>query len=577
MKTLAIDYETDWASDYTVKDMGAWAYVRDPRFHAHTVALYGEGLQFVGRPADAPWQRAVDEFPRWVSHHAAFDMEVHGQTHGAYWPVVWDCTADLMAYLQHPRPLAEACRVGLGVTVDKSMRERMKGLREGVADFFVTAGDIYAYALDDAKRCWQLWEKFSPRWPEHERELSRHTRRMAARGIGFDEVAAEKAIQSLGKKLASVEKRIPWVAAGKPPTSRTELLAEVARLGLPAPTTTAEKSEEWQAWLDAHEKDAPWVRALNQWRKLNRTRTVIAAMRLRSEEGRLHAPLRYYGAAVTGRWSGSDGLNLQNLNSRDAEGGVNIRALIKPAEGNVFIVSDLSQIEPRCLAVMCGDDALLAKLREGFGIYEAHARTTMMWEGGPLKSENPSYYALAKARCLGLSYGAGAETFVRVAKIMAGLSLSLEAAAVTVQEFRQTNPRIVEYWDRLGRALKASEKSVWAIKTASGRVLRYFSPADGECEVVKGSGKRVRYWGSKLCENLVQATARDVLASMVLEIEAAGLPVVLHVHDEIVCEVPRAQAEAALETVRRIMSTPPKWMPGLPVECEAHIMEEYGK
>ena len=78
-------------------------------------------------------------------------------------------------------------------------------------------------------------------------------------------------------------------------------------------------------------------------------------------------------------------------------------------------------------------------------------------------------------------------------------------------------------------------------------------------------------------ENLIQATARDVMAGMVLQIEAAGYPVVLHVHDEIVAEVPIDTAPEAMAEIRRIMSTPPEWMPTLPVECEAHLMEVYGK
>lgn len=106
--------------------------------------------------------------------------------------------------------------------------------------------------------------------------------------------------------------------------------------------------------------------------------------------------------------------------------------------------------------------------------------------------------------------------------------------------------------------------------------MRYFSPADGEACPVK-QGKRTKFYGGKLVENFVQGTARDVLASMVLAIEEAGIPVVLTVHDEIVCEVPKEQGQSALETVRRIMSTPPQWMPTLPVECEAKLMEAYGK
>jgi len=570
--TLALDYETDYARDYSVADMGAWAYVRDTRFRAHTVSMWGEGLTYSGPVESAPWEQAA-KFDRWVSHNAAFDREVHERIGGLPMPRAWDCTADLMAYLQHPRSLKDACKIGLGIAVDKSVRKALMG----ACDLFnaPSRAAVEAYALEDARLCYRLWQRFSARWPERERQLSRHTRLMARRGIGFDLEAAKAALVKLGKALKAAEGKIPWVAAGKPPTSRLELLAECERLGLPAPVTTAEKSQEWQDWLDAHEKAVPWVRAINRWRKINRTRAVIEAMVMRVADGRLHAPLRYYGAAVTGRWSGSDGLNLQNLNSRDTEGGVDLRALLKPAPGHVFIVCDLAQIEPRCLAVISGDEGLLAGLRSGLALYEAHARATMMWDGGPLKKEQPKLYALAKARVLGLSYGAGATTFQRVAKVLAGLDLDEVDAKTTVEEFRQTNPHIVQLWSRLDKAFSRAEE-VLAVRTKVGRPLRYFGPNGGQCAVTKG-GRQMRYWGSKLCENLIQATARDVLAGMVLAVERAGIPVVLHVHDEIVCEVSIDTAETALAKVKEIMSTAPEWLPELPVECEAAIMEVYGK
>jgi DNA polymerase len=185
-------------------------------------------------------------------------------------------------------------------------------------------------------------------------------------------------------------------------------------------------------------------------------------------------------------------------------------------------------------------------------------------------------YKLAKARVLGLGYGCGAEKFVLVAKIMAGLDLSPADAQDYVNEFRQTNPRIVELWDRMGRALRQCEQKVWPIHTAAGRVLRYFNPAEGYAKPVK-AGASVKFHGAKLVENLVQATARDVLADMVLRIETAGVPVVMHVHDEVIAEVPADEADAALSIITREMSTPPFWMPALPVACEARIAEVYGK
>jgi len=117
---------------------------------------------------------------------------------------------------------------------------------------------------------------------------------------------------------------------------------------------------------------------------------------------------------------------------------------------------------------------------------------------------------------------------------------------------------------------------VFATQTPAGRPLRYFNPARGQASAVKGKAP-ARFYGGKLVENYIQATARDVLAGMILEIEKAGLPVVLHVHDEIIIEVPEEAAQDALATVRRIMTTPPKWAQDLPLECEAATAGRYGK
>jgi hypothetical protein len=571
--TLAIDFETDWSAGYSVKDLGTWAYVRDPRFRAHTVSAVGDdGFEWVGDPKQAPWAKFL-QYRTWVSHNAWFDSQVYGQViPTGHRPDAWHCTADLMGYLQYPRALKDAVGWAFGHVLDKSMRERMKG-----GDLFAPPQvEVDAYALEDARWCLKLWQTYSPRWPAHEQALSIHTRMMAARGIGFDQDAARKALEVLAKARRREESEIPWVEYGQPPTSRNALFTHCDDAGVPRPETTAEKDPRWQQWLEANEKSVPFVRSLNRWRKLNRTHAVVEAMLARTALDRLHAPLRYYGAAITGRWSGTDGLNMQNLNSRDAGGGVDLRALLKPAPGHVFVISDLAQIEPRVLAVLSGDTELLDKVRQGFGLYEAHARATMTWDGGELKTENPMLYKLAKARVLGLGYGCGADKFVLVAKIMAGLDLTPEAAKDYVDEFRATNPRIVDLWDRMGRALRRCDKNVWCTQTKAGRVLRYYDPEEGHAKPYKGSLPS-KFHGAKLVENLVQGTARDVLADMVLRIEASCVPVVMHVHDEIIAEVPADEAEAALSIITRQMSTPPAWMPELPVACEARIAEVYGK
>jgi DNA polymerase len=84
-------------------------------------------------------------------------------------------------------------------------------------------------------------------------------------------------------------------------------------------------------------------------------------------------------------------------------------------------------------------------------------------------------------------------------------------------------------------------------------------------------------WGGILTENMSQGLARDIFSDMMIRVDAAGYPVILHVHDEMVCEVPEEQAEQALSDILSIMHTAPSWIPDIPVAAEGHILDLYSK
>jgi DNA polymerase len=251
--------------------------------------------------------------------------------------------------------------------------------------------------------------------------------------------------------------------------------------------------------------------------------------------------------------------------------------LIAPP-GKKLLAIDLAQIEARILLWFVEDWGTLRMIAEGASPYEAHARATMGWKGGPLKAENPGLYKLAKARVLGLGYGCGAVKFVAVAKIMAGLDLTPEEAARTVKEYRAANPEIVKLWRTLGDAFAATVPgATYRLKLPVGRSILYRNchPAQGTAEQIKGAA--VKIYGGLLCENLVQATARDLFADRLLALEAAGFRAVLLVHDEYVLEVEEAGAAEALRTAMEIVRKVPAWAARLPVDCEGHILERYAK
>ncbi len=203
--------------------------------------------------------------------------------------------------------------------------------------------------------------------------------------------------------------------------------------------------------------------------------------------------------------------------------GVDLRRCFIPSPGNVFIIADLCQIEPRILAWLIGDEAFLDLVRKGIDIYEAHARSTMGYiDERPLKEVDPSMRSLAKARTLGLGYGCGPKKFVAVAKNLGGLDITFADARKTVQDFRSKNIRISNLWKRLDREFKRSAGGDYHIELPSGRELRYLSVAKNPRGYYTAStergGRKRKLYGGLLTENLVQATARDVFASQLLAI-----------------------------------------------------------
>jgi len=266
-----------------------------------------------------------------------------------------------------------------------------------------------------------------------------------------------------------------------------------------------------------------------------------------------------------------------------------------------MIVCDLSQIEPRVLAWITGNQPLLALLAGGMSPYEAFARTDMGWTGGDLKEAGKTdpaakdLYQLAKIQILGLGYGCGWEKFITIA---AGYGVTLDEARSReiVATFREGNPLIAGddgIWRTLDNAFKRSRRDgIFEIGLPSGRKLTYRdvknsirlkTNEEGEtvqewvttAEVLrKDRIQRVALYGGLLTENLIQAIARDVFATHILELNRQGLPPLFTVHDEAVLEV---EPDVTPRDIEHLMSKTPEWIPGCPIGAEAVEVPYYQK
>lgn len=584
---VAIDTESSYAKDRDIKSLGTIPYLRHPDTDIYMVSLaFTDGTTWAGYPEDAPWDAIKD--CEWVSHNRGHDLCVHQELvrrgMDLPFPKRWHCTADLMAYLQAPRSLAGAAKEMLGTSVSKVTRDKMKG--EDYRKLTAPAQrEVQEYARSDSLLCWLLWRNHGHEWPEHERWLSEHTTRMGLiDGIGLDLGEVERGLEKLKTVVWEAERAIPW-ASDYPVTSIPRLHRACRDVGIPPPITTDAKSEEFDLWADEYADRAPFVAAVQKWRRANRLAKVLEAMRGRYVDERLRYQFKYFGACHTGRWSGDSGLNLQNLPRKGFEG-VDLRSCLVPRPGYVFVSSDLSQIEARVLLWLAGDERMLARLRSGEDLYEAHARVTMGYtDPRPLSVVDPDKRQFAKARVLGLGFGLGSSKFARIAKQWTGKDISTSDAREIVRDFREKNLPIVRMWKYLERSILTNRPPALAV-LPSGRGIRYFdlletagdddSAGGWSGRTVRGEPRR-RLYGGSLAENVTQATARDILAVKIRESEDAGMPVVLHVHDEIVVEVAEIDAEEAKETLGRIMSTPPDWAPDLPMKSDTKVLRRYAK
>lgn len=345
-------------------------------------------------------------------------------------------------------------------------------------------------------------------------------------------------------------------------------------------------------------------------------------------DGRVRGLLQFYGANRTGRWAGRL-VQVQNLPrtytsplefARDlvktrrvdalkcVYGGVMdtlsqlIRTAFVAAPGNILIDADFSAIEARVISWLAGEEWRLEVFRTHGKIYEASAAQMFGVPIDRIKKGNPEYALRAKGKVaeLALGYQGSAGALINMGALEMGLSE--EDLPDIVGRWRNANARIRDLWYKMDAAAvqviseggsvgvnglvfsreynPAAGVDAMTILLPAGRKLYYNSPRLG---VNRFGGRSIVYmglndknkwgeietYGGKLTENCVQAIARDCLSQAIEHLEAAGLHVIFHIHDEVVIDCP--PGTATLEDVVEIMARPIPWAPGLPLGADGWI------
>lgn len=355
-------------------------------------------------------------------------------------------------------------------------------------------------------------------------------------------------------------------------------------------------------------------------------------------DGRVRGLLQFYGANRTGRWAGRL-VQVQNLPrtyteplelARDLVKGRKLDALkliygsvpdtlsqlirtaFIAAPGNVLIDADFSAIEARVISWLAGEEWRLEVFRTHGKIYEASASQMF---GVPLeliKKGNPEYALRQKGKVaeLALGYQGGTGALINMGALDMGIPE--QDLPDIVNRWRDANKRIKDLWYKLqnaavqvitqggsagvnglvvSHAWDANQGTDYlTITLPSGRKLFYNAPQIGEnqwggasisymgMDQTSKKWKRIETYGGKLVENCVQAIARDCLALAIERLEAAGLPVIFHIHDEVVIDIkPFADDETMLAKTVEIMSRPIPWAPGLPLGADGWVGKFFKK
>lgn len=467
--------------------------------------------------------------------------------------------------------------------------------------------------------------------PPEEDELYVADQEINDRGVRVDTVLVEQAARFDREYKARLAEEARALTGMENPGSAAQLKEYLHReTGIRVESLDRKGLDELEAGL------ACWPRAqraIALRRELGKTsnRKYEAVRQCVCRDGRVRGLMQFCGAARTGRWAGRL-VQVQNLPQNHMEGLDEARRLVKagdleefelsfpsvtqalselvrtafiPSEGKTLHVCDFSAIEARVIAWLAGEEWMLDAFRSGRDIY-CETAAKMFRVPVEKHGRNAHLRQRGKVAVLALGYGGG----VAALEAMGGKKLGLTATEERdiVAKWRDANPHITRLWTvveqaamaavRTGKTVEANRGleigKRWGtlmVTLPSGRAVCYpradiaVERAGGwreGREVIEYEGinqttrkwERIRTYGGKMVENIVQAIARDILGAVLLRARREGMEVVFHVHDEVVVEAPAGQPA---ERLKELFGRPISWCRDLPLEGTAFSAGYYLK
>lgn len=615
MKLITIDFETAYSKEYSLSKMTTESYIRAEQF---------EVIGFAVKLGDAPARWCTGNHSRLaavlkfcqldknmvLAHNAAFDMAILNWKFGIKPAFILDTLS--MARPLHNLTVGGSLKAlvehyGLGAKGTEVLDALGKWRKDFTKDELAAYG---RYCVNDVELTYQLFKRLAHHIPKAELKIIDLMVRMFTEPvIEIDAPLLQEHVAKLEKKKEALLQKVTELVGDLSLASNPQFAKILEQLGVavpmkvslrtgkPAPALS-KKDVEFKALEDHEDERVQMVVAARLGTKSTQEETRTKSFLGVAERGPLPIMLNYYGAH-TGRASGGEGLNLQNLPSRDPAKLTLRRSLTAPA-GHSLIACDSSQIEARVVAYLAGQDDLVKDFQNGEDIYSKFATDLY---GTPVSKANKIERTVGKVCILGLGYGMGKDKLQATLKTDAGIEMSIEECEKAVALYRQKYGYIANLWADSGVALSAiaqgSEITVGTldIRYADARVylpnglfLSYPNIRQEEGQWPDGrpkkqyvydkkrgrSTERVYIYGGKAVENKTQALARIIVFDQMAEI-AKRYKVVLTVHDEVVCCVPDEEVDQAVSFMESVMRTAPRWAPGLPIACESSVGKNYAE
>lgn len=469
--------------------------------------------------------------------------------------------------------------------------------------------------------------------PDFERKLYVVDQNINDRGILIDTELAKAAItvnEEYSEKLTKEAKALTGLAN---PNSAAQLKSWIAqKTGLDVASLA---KDALPGLIEQCENYPEVLQIINIRKSLSKTsvKKYNAMINCAMSDDRARGAFQFYGANRTGRWAGRL-IQLQNLAKNHENDIASIRELVRAKdtdilemlygdvsdilsqlvrtafiakEGHVFSVADFSAIEARVISWLANEEWRMDVFNGDGKIYEA---TGSKMFGVPVKAITKGSELRQKSKIseLALGFGGSLGALRRMGGDKMGLS-DVEMISL-VRKWRSANPKIVSMWNELDESAKNAVKYrkriictdrnivveydglYMTVQLPSGRKLFYYKPRikglykNGRVSeelVYQGVVQETKQWGEidtyggKLTENIVQATARDLLGNSMINLEAAGYFPVCHIHDECLVEVPVANAKESYNKMVQIMSKQPSWAQDLPLRADGYLTPFYLK